>query len=301
MNRQRGQVSTIAIVLLIVGLVVGAGGGYIFISNNLQPKIDDYEIQVMDLNTEVSNLSATVFSLEEEISDYETRDYEATLAMEQEITIYEDRVTSYESQVTGLETEIESLQALLEAEESNTYMPGDGGYGFSFEYPEGWTLYVSNLLGTLADEYTGTVTIASEDGMSLYSITWMARAVFQGFLGSKGLTLAEFIENPDAGLDYAYTILPVVELGERVTSTKDGNILVYQTGTMEGGEITRKGPASEITFNCLEGGEFIFAGWYSDESRNDYAFSVIMLFSPGYEPADIESTMLQFLETFECH
>jgi len=273
MNRQRGQVSTTTIVLLVVGLVVGVGGSYFALSGPFEQKIIDYEI--------------------------------TTLAMEQEMTTYEDRITSYESRVTDLETEIESLRAPLEAEESNTYTPGAGGYGFSFECPEGWTLYVSNLLGTLADEYTGMITIVSEDGMNIYTITWMARAVFQEFLENKGVSLAEFIESPDAGLDYAYTMLPVVELGERVTSTKDGNILVYQTGTMEGGKVIAKYQdmyeTREVVLDFLEGGEFIFAGWYSDESRNDYAFNVIMLFSPGYEPADIESTMLQFLETFECH
>ena len=271
MNRQRGQVSTTTIVLLVVGLVVGVGGSYFALSGPFKQKIIDYEI--------------------------------TTLAMEQEMTTYEDRITGYESRVTDLETEIESLRALLEAEESNTYMPGAGGYGFSFEYPEGWTLYVSNLLGLLADEYTGMITIASEDGMNIYTITWMARVVFQEFLEIEDVTLAEFIESPDAGLDYAYTMLPVVELGERVTSTKDGNILVYQTGTMEGGKVIAKYQdmyeTREVVFDLLEGGEFIFAGWYSDESRNDYAFNVIMLFSPGYEPADIESTMLQFLENFE--
>ena len=80
MNRKRGQLSTIAIVLLVVGLVVGAGGIYFVLSNTLRAR-----------NT----------------FEQKTRDYEATtLAMEQVITTYEDRVTGYESQVTDLEGEI---------------------------------------------------------------------------------------------------------------------------------------------------------------------------------------------------
>ena len=80
MNRKRGQISTIAIVLLVVGLVVGAGGSYFVLSSTLNQK---------------------------------TRVYEATtLAMEQEITIL---VTGYESQVTELEGKIIGYESQVTA------------------------------------------------------------------------------------------------------------------------------------------------------------------------------------------
>jgi predicted secreted protein/outer membrane murein-binding lipoprotein Lpp len=102
MNSQRGQVSTIAIVLLVVGLVAGAVGGYFAASNSLQPKIDDYESQVADLNSEVSGLNAIVSSLEDEITDYE-----ATQSASAHI------LTIYESQVISLREEIKDYESLV--------------------------------------------------------------------------------------------------------------------------------------------------------------------------------------------
>jgi AhpD family alkylhydroperoxidase len=63
MNRQRGQVSTITIALLVVGLVVGAGGGYFAASSSLQPKIVDYESQIVALETEIPNLEGQISTL----------------------------------------------------------------------------------------------------------------------------------------------------------------------------------------------------------------------------------------------
>ena len=130
MNSQRGQVSTIAIVLLVVGLVAGAVGGYFAASSSLQPKIDDYESQVADLNSEVSGLSATVSSLEDEITDYESqiadleaeksiheqkiKDYEATQSASAHIlTIYESQVISLREEITDYESLVNDLELQL--------------------------------------------------------------------------------------------------------------------------------------------------------------------------------------------
>ena len=63
MNRQRGQVSTITIALLVVGLIVGAGGGYFAASSSLQPKIVDYESQIAGLETEIPTLVEQISTL----------------------------------------------------------------------------------------------------------------------------------------------------------------------------------------------------------------------------------------------
>jgi len=324
MSSHRG-VSTIAIVLLIMGLTVGAGGGYYVVFSNLQPKIVEYEAQVTQLNSEVSGLIVTVSSLQAEKSVLEESTlYEEANETNQKLAEINSELTSTNSELRATLSEIvdkyeelnESYGALEEAfnalQEEYVTLSGEAEtvepnrfarYGFSFEYPEGWTLSLSSLLGTLADEGTGIVAVTSEDETSTYMISWMGRAVIQPILENMNMTFAEYIET--AGLDYAFTILSVVELGERVTSTKDGNTLTYQTGTMEGGKITREyqdiDETREVIINFLEGGEFIITGWYSEESINDYVFSVIMLFSSGYEPTDIESTMLQFLENFKCY
>ncbi|MBU1173485.1 MAG: hypothetical protein KKD44_28290 [Proteobacteria bacterium] len=112
MNSQRGQVSTIAIVLLLVGLVAGAVGGYLAASNSLQPKIDDFESQVADLNSEVSRLSETISSIADEITDYESQiaDLEAEKSIhESEIISLRAEMASYESQVINLKENLENL------------------------------------------------------------------------------------------------------------------------------------------------------------------------------------------------
>lgn len=326
MSSHRG-VSTIAIVLLILGLTVGAGGGYYVVFSNLQPKIVEYEAQVTQLNSEVSGLIVTVSSLQaeksvlEESALYEeaqklaeinseltSTNSELRATLSEIVDKYEELNESYdalEEAFNALQEEYATLSGEAETEESNRF----ARYGFSFEYPEGWTLSLCGNLESVADEDTGIAAVTSEDETSTYIISWMARSAFQVFLERMNVTLAEFIENPEGGLDYAFTTLlndtslfPVVELGERVTSTKDGNVLIYQTGTMEKGTGEYQGTdmTEAFIFNCLKEGEFIFAGWYSEESRNDYAFNVIMSFSSGYEPTDIELTMFQFLENFKC-
>ena len=69
----QGKFSSITIILLIIGLVIGAGGGYLASSNSLQPEIIDLKNQVSSLNSEISTLIAAQDSLEEEKSDLETQ------------------------------------------------------------------------------------------------------------------------------------------------------------------------------------------------------------------------------------
>lgn len=69
----QGKFSSITIILLIIGLVVGAGGGYLASSNSLQPEIIDLKNQVSSLNSEIATLIAALDSLEEEKSDLETQ------------------------------------------------------------------------------------------------------------------------------------------------------------------------------------------------------------------------------------
>lgn len=216
----QGKFSSTTIALLIVGLVIGAGGGYFFASSSLQTKIDDYETQVTDLNSEVSSL----------------------------------------------EMEVERLEALLEAEAEEPFTFAK--YGFSFEYPEGWVLSLAGFLETVATENSGVVNVVSEGDIQVYTVGWLSTIFCDESI------LDDMI---DGGIEEVSTI---VELGERVTSTKDGHMLKYQTFIEEGGET--------ITFN-----------WYCDES--DYIFFTIMMFAKGHEPIDTISTMSQFLETFDCH
>lgn len=290
MNSQRGQVSTIAIVLLAVGLVVGAIGGYYFASSVLQPKIDDYEAQVADLNSEVSSLSATVSSLEDEITEYElqvfhliqeimvletlTSDMQSELdELEQIIRDHEATALAsshilsvYESQIADLETEIERLQALLEPEEVNTFT----GYGFSFEYPEGWIVSLYGLFESEPTELSGAVVANSQDAESVVAVSWFSI-----------ISVPDLEGTIDDAIDGMISESPGIELGERVT------IVVGEYGAEH---------YQKYQSGTLSGYELLFSAWYCDVSDNVF---LVMLVEP--EPADMFATLSTLMESFECH
>lgn len=91
-------VSKISVLMLIVGLAVGGGGGYVISSNLMQSRIDGYEAEISDLMSDVSSLISTVSNLEAEKSNYETQ-----------LSNLEDQISSYEAQVSGLEDQVSAL------------------------------------------------------------------------------------------------------------------------------------------------------------------------------------------------
>jgi regulator of replication initiation timing len=104
--------STISIVLLIVGLVVGAGGVYFTTSTPMQSKISDLEEQVASLNSDISALSADVTSLVLENSDLETQISELANQIDDLETLndnLESQVSTLENEKVNLENEIDYL------------------------------------------------------------------------------------------------------------------------------------------------------------------------------------------------
>ena len=88
MNSQRGQVSTIAIVLLIVGLVVGAGAGYFAVSRMFEQKIKDYEATTLATEQVITTYESRVADLEQEITDYESRVNDLQLQLNETVSEY---------------------------------------------------------------------------------------------------------------------------------------------------------------------------------------------------------------------
>ncbi len=99
----QSSVSTLTIGLIVVGLVIGAGGGYFFSSSSLQPKITDLESQVISTTSKISALTSDVSSLEEDNSD-----------LENQVSILDDQVTGLESQISSLSSQISSIESDLE-------------------------------------------------------------------------------------------------------------------------------------------------------------------------------------------
>ena len=107
----RKSISVVTILVLIVGLAVGAGGGYLYSTSSLQPKITEYESRIVDLESQVDNLTSGI----SELSDTLTQ-------IEGEKSILEVKVEEFETQVSALEAlnnELEAQRLVLENEISD--------------------------------------------------------------------------------------------------------------------------------------------------------------------------------------
>jgi outer membrane murein-binding lipoprotein Lpp len=113
--RIRGYSTTITIALLFVGLLVGAGVGYLSSSNVSQSKISEKESQISVLGSEVSSLNSKVSTLEEEISNYKLQisDFKSEVSdMESDLDKADSTITLKEVEITGLELEISDLELM---------------------------------------------------------------------------------------------------------------------------------------------------------------------------------------------
>lgn len=77
------QESYKVIIILLVGLVVGAGGGFVYTSNSLQHQISEYDTEISELTSEVNRHSSIIDSLVQEKQD-----------LEAEISSLEDQITA---------------------------------------------------------------------------------------------------------------------------------------------------------------------------------------------------------------
>lgn len=71
------------IIILLVGLVLGAGGGFVYTSNSLQHQISEYDAEISELTSEVNHQTSIINSFVQEKQDLET-----------EISSLEDQVTA---------------------------------------------------------------------------------------------------------------------------------------------------------------------------------------------------------------
>lgn len=108
MKIKRGSSQTLSIVLLIVGLIIGSGGGYFYLSSTLQPKIIDYENQMEHLNTRISTLESENTALDADKEEY----LELVATLESENTAFESQVSELDDEIAALETEKEEYLEL---------------------------------------------------------------------------------------------------------------------------------------------------------------------------------------------
>ena len=221
----KGTFSTMTIAVLVVGLVVGAAGGYFVASSSLQQKMSDLENQVSSLNSEVATLNTEYNELEEETLDMETQVSELEAqksSLETQLETAEAIISEKENDISDLqediadyEDQIEELTAQLDV---YTVTPGYKKfaiYGLSFEYPEGYTTSLSGLLESTATENSGYVMSTSMDESKIYYVAWMYTLITPDL---------------DMGLDGGISELEPfnVKLGTRETSELNGHVMRYQ-------------------------------------------------------------------------
>jgi hypothetical protein len=129
--------SGLSIGLLIVGLVIGAGSGYVYNSNTLTPIINQLENEVQTLTNQITDKEAEKSALETQLGGIQ----DDIQDIEDDITQINAEKSQVESEIDSLEDDIEyyeeSIRILnIQAEVDEGYQVF-GAYGFSFHHPIG--------------------------------------------------------------------------------------------------------------------------------------------------------------------
>jgi hypothetical protein len=301
-------------VLLIAGLVVGAGGCYFAVSNSFEQKATDYEATISAMEQEITTHEGRVADLEAEITGYESQvadldaeiaGYESQIAdLEVEKSIHEQQIKDYEatqaasvqilslyeSQIASLKTEKLDLEQVIRDHEVN-----------ALKMEHMITDYETEIERLQALLYSEEVNIFAAYGFGfrypegwIISVSGMFESVATENSGAVTLTspdgeavytvgwiytiqVQDLRGTLDSGLDSMIVEFPDIELGERVETNIAEHMLLYQLGTM---------PDHELAFYA----------WYCDVS--DYLFIGAQV-KP--KPADMFDSLYDFLETFVCH
>ena len=299
MNIQKSGVSTTAIALLIIGLVVGAGSGYFLVSRSFEQKIKEmeevmttYETNMSDLETEITAFEqkikdheATEASMLNVITTFETRiaemeaeraeleqqlnDYNATAAATEHMLItYETRVSELQTEKSNLEEQVLALEAKIEELQVSGVPNSYSIFNITFKYPDGWFIYPFGLEAEAVTEEYGILVVGSADRRDSFYVFW--GSVEEGY---------DF--DLDDGFEFISFYIEDIERGTVVNSTKDGHYLIYQDYTL-----TEYGGVN--TYGAI-------AVWRCDDSGRE--FLIIYRTLGEYKL----STFLNFLDSFECH
>lgn len=99
--------NTTTIAFIIIGILIGAGGGYFYSSSTFQPQIDELEDQATSFSSQIASQTTTITSLEIDIDDYETQVDD----LESEVSTLETLNDNLESQVSTLESQASTLES----------------------------------------------------------------------------------------------------------------------------------------------------------------------------------------------
>jgi uncharacterized coiled-coil protein SlyX len=218
------QFSGITIIIFVVLLVVGLGGGYLFASSSLQPKIDDLTKQVADRNTQITTLNTQVTEKDGKINLLNTtvknlqgqittltneKQAQATqiATLNQQLTAKDETITDKNNQITILNDRVTPKAGYISV----------NVYGFSFDAPMNLTISTSGLQDSVANQQSGYITSKSDSEQ--VDLVYIYRTV---------------VPDIDASIETVKTVMassnPVYS--PRVTTTINGYTMKYERYTM---------------------------------------------------------------------
>lgn len=217
--------NTLLPVLLVVGLLVGAGGGYFYANNSLQPQIDELDQQISSINSEINGVSAQI------------DDYNDDIEAEQEnIDDLEDDKEAREEEYSQVLSELEASQVfsrgVLDRKEELELLfePQTGCYkfnmfGISFDCPKDTKLDLAGALGGPAEGSWSMVIATQIDEEFDLGLTWVSVLYYEGVVeaGINGVIDA---------LTQEYEV-EITEEGNTTIAGYAGKYLIY-SGDVEG-------------------------------------------------------------------
>jgi uncharacterized coiled-coil protein SlyX len=247
--------------MIIIGLLVGAGGGYFYSNSVLQPKIDDLSKQVTSLggqvasqtsmitqlNTTVNGLKGDKTALTSQVQDLQSKNTQQAsdnAKLTSDLADSKGIVASQESTITDLRSKLSNLASTFNA------TPGYVGYhiyGFSFEAPQNMTLSFGGVLDATMNQNSGKITAQNNEQALAFFYTHTVTSV-----------------DLDAALNGVYTSLAnsgaSVNKAAIVTSAIEGHTMKYQTGSY-----TLSGQTAYVAY----------AYWYCPNTQRVYGFSYV--------------------------
>ena len=284
--------SSNTLALLLVGLVIGAGGGYLTSSNSSRILIADLEGQISSLNSEISILNSEVVDANSEVDDLiiqvnslmednsaletqvsELISQKSSLESQLEsaqttISEKEDDISTLQETIDDYEEQIEALEAQVDIYNAPPGYSRFSIYGISFEYPEEFLVSISGMLESTATEKSGQVMVSSTDESEVYSFGWLYTIIPPSL---------------DGGLDGGFAELEEYNLilGSRETSEVNGHVMRYQDYEATIGDVTVYG---------------VFATAYCTDSKN----YLILTYTLEENP-DVFPNFWRFIESIQCH
>ncbi|MFB0557614.1 MAG: ABC transporter substrate-binding protein [Candidatus Bathyarchaeia archaeon] len=188
------SLSKISVLLLIVGLAVGGGAGYVVSSNLMQSKVDEYEAEISDLTSEVSSLTSTISNLETEKSNFEKQlsDLENQVSSsETQISSLETQISNMEDQISALTDEISELEFQLSEEQSTV-----GDYESQIAYLESQVASMQRVLENyVPDTFTiGLTAFSMESLIKVQAVANITKEDINEYCHEKGIPFTfEFV------------------------------------------------------------------------------------------------------------